>query len=80
MSEIVMYSTRYCGFCNQAKMLLKRKGLEFEDIPVDGDPELRAKISEKAGGYRTVPMIFIDEKFIGGFTELVALDREGKLN
>ena len=79
MSDIVIYSTRYCGFCNQAKMLLKRKGLEFQDIAVDGDPELRAKISEKAGGFRTVPMIFIDQKFIGGYTELASLERDGKL-
>ena len=79
MSEIVLYTTRYCGFCNQAKTLLNRKNLAFQDIAVDGDPELRAKISEKAGGYRTVPMIFIDQKFVGGFTELVALEREGKL-
>ena len=77
--DIQIYTTRYCGFCNQAKMLLQKLNLEFEDHPVDNDPALRKKVSDSVGGYSTVPMIFINGKFIGGFTELVALHREGKL-
>ena len=49
-----------------AKALLKREGLEFEAINLDNDHELRMKLSEENNGYCTVPMIFIDEKFIGG--------------
>ena len=60
-------------------MLLKQKGLKFQDIPVDGDPDLREQASQKAGGYRTVPMIFIDDRFVGGFTELAELSRQNKL-
>ena len=79
MKKIVLYTTRYCGFCNRAKMLLQQKGLAFEEHPVDDDPALRKKVSDSVGGYRTVPMIFIDEKFIGGFTELAQLDRANEL-
>ncbi|NRA65063.1 MAG: glutaredoxin [Pseudobacteriovorax sp.] len=79
MGEITIYTTRYCGFCNRAKMLLSQKGIEYKEIPVDGDPELRQKASDEAGGYTTVPMIFMGERFIGGFTELAQLDRDGKL-
>lgn len=60
-------------------MLLSRIGLDYKDHPVDGDPELRKKVSDSVGGYSTVPMIFIDDEFIGGFTELFTMVREGKL-
>ena len=79
MKDVRIYTTRYCGFCNQAKMLLSRIGLEYKDQPVDGDQELRKEISDSVGGYPTVPMIFIDDQFIGGFSELSAMIREGKL-
>lgn len=79
MKNIVIYTTRYCGFCNRAKMLLNQLELEFKEIPVDDDPELRRQVSAANGNYRTVPMIFIEEKFIGGYTELAALHQDGKL-
>ncbi len=74
-----MYSTRYCGFCVAARRLLQRRGYVFEDIDVSFDNALRNRISKEAGNYRTVPMIFIDDRFIGGYEELAALDRNGEL-
>ena len=79
MKDVQIYTTRYCGFCNRAKMLLSQLGIEYTDHPVDNNPSLRQEISTKAGGYSTVPMIFIDGQFIGGYTELASLHREGKL-
>jgi glutaredoxin 3 len=74
-----MYSTRYCGFCVAARKLLQRRGYVFEDVDVSHDNSLRHQISKQAGNYRTVPMIFINEEFIGGYEELAALDRNGEL-
>ena len=70
MKKIIVYSTSVCPFCDMAKALLTREGLEFEAVNLDNDHELRMKLSEENNGYRTVPMIFIDEKFIGGYQEL----------
>lgn len=58
-----------CPFCEAAKDLLKKKELDFEFINFDDDPALRDKMAQELN-YYTVPMIFIDEEFIGGFTEL----------
>lgn len=77
--EIRVYSTQVCPYCDRAKMLLKRKGVDFTDIRVDTDPEAR-KTMETESGRRTVPQIFIGERHVGGFDELYALDREGELN
>jgi len=74
-----MYTTRSCGYCVAARRLLDRRGYAYEDIDVGNDYGLRQQMSRRAGNYRTVPMIFIDDQFIGGFDELAALDRTGGL-
>lgn len=79
MKEIKIYTTQFCWFCQQAKALLAHLHLPFEEIKVDNQRELRAKLAEENNGYRTVPMIFIDGEFIGGFTELSELHKSGKL-
>ncbi len=61
------------------KMLLKRLNLSYKEIPVDNDPELRNKVSAAHGNFPTVPMIFIDEQFVGGYTDLVDFYKNGKL-
>jgi glutaredoxin 3 len=76
---ITLYTTKYCGYCVAAKRLLDRRGLAFEEIDVSNDYGLRQSVSKRAGNYRTVPMIFIDDEFIGGYDELAVLDRRGKL-
>ena len=79
MPRIEVYTTRWCGYCVRAKQLLKQRGLEFEEINVDDDPEFRTKLLDLTGGW-TVPQIVIDGKPIGGYSELWKLDREGELD
>lgn len=74
-----MYTTLICPYCIRAKMLLKKKGVDFEEIDVSSDHEKRAWLV-KATGRRTVPQIFINEEAIGGFDEMSALDRAGELD
>ncbi len=78
MATIQMYTTAWCGYCVRAKALLQQRGLDFEEIRVDEDPDFRAKLEEQTGGW-TVPQIVIDGKPIGGYSELWKLDREGEL-
>lgn len=80
MAKVQVYTTPYCPFCVRAKMLLERRGVEFEEIDVSGDPELRTKLVEMSGGRRTVPEIFVNDRIIGGYEELRALDDAGKLD
>ena len=74
-----MYSTRRCGFCVRAKMLLAEQDIPFREIDVSDDAEARAALIERAGGQRTVPQIFIGSEHVGGFSELLALHRSGGL-
>ena len=80
MAKVEVYTTSYCPYCVRAKMLLRRKGVDFTEIDVTGDDELRAKMVELSGGRRTVPEIFINGKIIGGYNELSALDARGGLD
>ncbi len=79
MSDITLYTKDYCGFCAQAKTLLKAKGAAFTEIDVTHDADLQAEMIE-GSGRRTVPQIFIDGRHIGGFDDLAALDAAGKLD
>ncbi|HSY42234.1 MAG TPA: glutaredoxin domain-containing protein [Polyangia bacterium] len=77
--RIVVYSTTYCGFCRRAEDLLRREGIAFEAIDVTDDVHARAQLVERADGRRTVPVIFVDGKAIGGYQELAAMVRAGGL-
>lgn len=80
MTKITMYSTQVCPFCVMAERLLTSKGVAItEKILVDKDPTLRDEMIAKTGR-RTVPQIFINETHVGGFDDLSALDRAGKLD
>jgi len=79
MSEITIYSTPICPYCNRAKDLLKRKGQTWSEIDVSDDAQ-REKMIERAGGKRTVPQIFIGDTHVGGYDELAQLDRNGQLD
>lgn len=80
MPSVTIYTTAMCPYCHAAKALLKSKGVEYREIDVSFDLEGRRRMSEKAGGRRTVPQIFVDDRHIGGATELHRLDREGALD
>jgi glutaredoxin 3 len=80
VAKVEVYSTRYCPYCFRAKALLESKGVEYEDIDVTDDPELRADMTRRAGGRRTVPQIFINGEIIGGCDELYALELSGELD
>jgi len=80
MPKIVIFTTRFCPYCQRAKRLLALKGAAFEEIDVSGDWEARAKLAQKAGGLTTVPQIWIGDSHVGGSDELHALDRAGKLD
>ena len=79
MAEVKMYTTPWCGYCRAAKRLFNEKGVDYEDIDVDGDHEKRAWLVD-ATGQRTVPQIFINGESIGGFTDALALERSGELD
>lgn len=78
-SKVIIYGNATCPFCGAARMLLTRKAIEFEDIPVGDDPVLLAEMREKSGR-RSVPQIFVGDTHIGGFDELNALDQSGELD
>jgi glutaredoxin 3 len=73
-----MYTTAWCGYCQRAKVLLESRGLVYEEIRMDDDPAFRAKIRDLTGHW-TVPQILIDDEPIGGYVELLQLDRSGQL-
>jgi glutaredoxin 3 len=77
--DVKVYTTEYCGYCVAAKRLLDQLSIPYQEIRVDKEPETRERLSRENNGYRTVPMIFIDGKFVGGFTELSTLHRNNQL-
>ena len=80
MSEVEIYTWRFCPFCIQAKSLLEKKNITFTEHQIDGDNNARELMMERANGKRTVPQIFIDDKSIGGCDELHELEKEDKLD
>jgi glutaredoxin 3 len=78
MSRVRIYTMRWCGYCHRAKALLDEEGIEYDEVPLDGDPAFRARLMDATGGW-TVPQILIDDRPIGGYTELVRLLRDGRL-
>jgi len=80
MIPIDIYTTRYCPYCHAAKRLLSHKGVAFTEIDVSGDPAGRSKMVTRANGRMTVPQIFIGATHVGGYDDLYALERAGKLD
>jgi glutaredoxin 3 len=79
LQPVTVYTSNPCSFCENAKSLLRRLEIPFNEISLTNNPTLRAEISAKNGGWRTVPMIMIGDEFIGGFQELSALHSAGGL-
>ncbi|MGD9983014.1 MAG: glutaredoxin 3 [Porticoccaceae bacterium] len=79
MPSVVLYGTRICPYCVGARLFLRQRGVAFEDIAVDRNSALRREVEERSGR-DTVPQIWIDDYHVGGFTDLLALEREGALD
>ena len=80
MVKIDIYTSRSCPYCVRAKTLLRSKGVAFNELEVDGNPELIAESVKRSDGMRTVPQIFIENLHVGGYDDLNALEQAGKLN
>ncbi len=80
MKKVTIYSTRICPYCVRAKMLLEKRNIEYIEYKVDEDSEKYAEMLELSGGRQSVPQIFIEEKHVGGYDDLVDLDMEGGLD
>jgi glutaredoxin 3 len=78
MPRVTLYTTEACPFCTSAKTLLAKRGIAYEEINLARDPDGRAELQERTGMF-TFPQILIGERAIGGFTELLAADRAGRL-
>lgn len=78
-AAVTMYSTRFCPYCVRARMLLDSKHVEYTDISVDSNPELRREMMQRSGR-RTVPQIWVGEQHVGGYDDLARLERQGSLD
>ena len=77
--NIRVYTTGRCPYCEWSKAMLREKGAEFEEIRLDLDERVRNEVTEKTGR-TSAPQIFIGEKHIGGYDDMVALDDKGELD
>jgi glutaredoxin 3 len=80
MAKVEIYVWRFCPFCIRAKALLDRKGVAYDEYAIDGDEEARDAMAERAGGRRSLPQIFINNRHVGGCDDLHALERSGQLD
>ncbi len=77
---VSMYTAAYCGYCTRAERLLESRGVrEVVKLRVDEDPALRAEMMQRTGR-RTIPQIYIGDFHVGGYDDLAALDRAGRLD
>lgn len=79
MPKVEIYTANYCGYCVRAKQFFDQKGIAYEEISVDAEPQRREEMLTRSGGKRTVPQIFINDHSIGGFDDLWALNQSGGL-
>jgi glutaredoxin 3 len=79
MNKVIIYTTSICPYCDSAKRLFKSLNVSYEEISLEGQHEERVRLSKAHGGWRTVPMIFIGEQFIGGFDDAKKLHDRGAL-
>lgn len=80
MQPVTLYTKPLCPYCIRATQLLKKKGVEFTDIPAAFDKEKREEMLQRSNGARTYPQIFIGDTHVGGCDEMMALERDGKLD
>jgi glutaredoxin 3 len=79
MVKVEIYGTLWCPYCNAARSLFERKGVVYEEHDAS-DPDVRMEMIQRAHGRRTVPQIFVADEHLGGYDDIAALDRRGKLD
>ena len=80
MKPVEIYTSPFCGYCYAAKRLLTQKNVSFKEINVTLSPARRREMMQRANGRHTVPQIFVGQTHVGGFDDLSALERAGKLD
>ena len=75
---VTVYTTGFCGYCLRVKALLERQGIAFTEVDAEDHPGLREKLLEKSGR-RTLPQVYVGERFVGGADEIMALHQRGEL-
>lgn len=80
MKPVEIYTSPLCGYCHAAKRLLNEKGINYSEVDVLAQPERKAEMIARANGGRTVPQIFVGDTHVGGYDDLNALERAGKLD
>jgi glutaredoxin 3 len=80
MKEVTIYTRMMCGYCSAAKRLLESKGVAYTEHDASFSPELRKEMIQRANGRSTFPQIFIGDLHVGGYDDINALDRAGKLD
>ena len=80
MKKVVIYTGPFCNFCSAAKHLLNKKKINYEEIDIGYDDKKREEMLKKSNGAKTIPQIFIEEKHVGGYVELKALENKGELD
>ena len=80
MKKVVIYTGPMCNYCSAAKHLLNKKKVSYEEIDIGYDEKKRDEMLKKSNGAKTIPQIFIEEKHIGGYVELKALENKGELD
>lgn len=80
MPSVEIYTSPLCGYCHAAKRLLTDKGVSFAEYDVARTPDKRQEMLARSNGRHTVPQIFVGDAHVGGYDDLAALDRAGKLD
>ncbi|MGN6747139.1 MAG: glutaredoxin 3 [Xanthobacteraceae bacterium] len=80
MAKIDIYTVRYCPYCQDAKELLSRKGVNYHEIDVTGKRDVRKEMIQRANGRSTYPQIFVGATHVGGCDDLYALEESGRLD
>ena len=80
MADVLIYSSGFCPYCTWAKKMLDTKQVEYREIRIDQEQGAHQEMLAKSHGQMTVPQIFIGEFHVGGYTDMVKLDQEGKLD
>jgi len=80
MPPVTIYTTSWCPYCQSAKALLSKKGVAFEEIDIEANPDQRRAMITRAGGRTSVPQIFIGDRHVGGSDDIHALDSRGQLD